>query len=199
MNMWILLFPALLLGADEAKVYRWVDAAGGVYISNTLKGVPERYRIHATPMKLEIARENPGPGKRPVPKLAMPDQIPFSLPKRLAVKADFNTNVKRDALLDSGSEITIITTKLASALNIKLSKARSETLLTPSGRVTVPVVVLDNVKIGNAEVSNIEAAVMDFAGRGEVSAVIGMNFLSRFVFEINSTNELVAFTRLSGN
>jgi hypothetical protein len=42
------------------------------------------------------------------------------------------------------------------------------------------------------------AAIMDFPGRGPVSAIIGMNFLSLFRFEINMREGVIIFGDRTG-
>ncbi len=91
--------------------------------------------------------------------------------------------------------MTIITTKLARALGYDIKNARIGRFKTPGGFLTAPVVKLDLMQVGPATVKNVSAVVFDFKWRGPVSVIIGMNFLSRFVFEIDYLNKKITFQK----
>ncbi|MBI5816311.1 MAG: clan AA aspartic protease [Nitrospinae bacterium] len=197
----VILLAALVLSADlrhEGLAYRWTDVDGSVRISGRLEDVPKDRRNTASPMKLVTVREDKDwtePFAAPMPN---PVSVHFNPPGSMAVEAMFNGLVKRNAILDTGSETIIITSKLAAALGADIRKAGKTRLRTSKGIVEAPVVFLDDVNVGGAHAMRLEAAVMDFPGRGHVSAIIGMNFLSRFVFEINARDNEVTFHKAAG-
>lgn len=187
----------LLAGAafgGQGSVWRWTDESGAVHITGRFEDVPEAYRPGAVRMNLSTATE--------APKKSFPKPEPLDAEKFLrfelsdgmvSITAVFDGTVKRGAWIDTGSELTIITTKLATALGYDFRKADNQTFHTPNGRMTAPVVVLKNVRVGPAMAADVPAAVMDFPGRGPVSAIVGMNFLSLFPFEINMRDKTIVF------
>lgn len=174
---------------ENPFVYKWTDAKGAIHISNSFKAIPQPYREHARKIKL-ISVNYPKVGKMAgFAEASGTARVNFNPSRRgIIVPAVFNGVVKRDVLVDTGSEWVTITTKLAKALGYDTGKSRKTWFQTQSGPVQAPVVELDRLAIGGAEVKGFKAAVIDFEGRGPVSAVVGMNFLSAFVFEIDTYN-----------
>ncbi len=185
--------PQLVM-ADSSVVYRWTDGNGAVHISNRLSDAPEKYRASAKPMEMVVIDSQEPDQVKGSAKLVGGSKIAFDTKKEGIVSlARFNGLTERNAILDTGSGWAIITTKLAIALGYDLENARKSRFKVFGGSVSAPVVSLKSLQVGPAFVSNVSAAVIDFEGRGPVSAIIGMNFLSRFVFEIDHSKGEVEF------
>ena len=185
-------YPAF---AERGSVWRWTDESGAVHISGKLADVPVKYRSGSAPMKFSTVAE-------PAPEPVAPKPAPLDTERimrfdssdgMVAVRAVLDESMERNAWIDTGSELTIITTKLAVALGVDARGAEKRTFHTQNGRVNAPVTLLKSVKVGPAKVSDVTAAIMDFPGRGPVSAIIGMNFLSLFRFEINMREGVIIF------
>lgn len=181
--------------AERASVWRWMDESGSVHISGSLEDVPANRRASAVPMKYSTVAESAPEAVAPRPAPLEKERIVRFDPSggMVAAQVILNDAVERGAWIDTGSELTVITTKLALALGLDMKGAEKRVFHTQSGRVSAPVVMLKSVKVGPANASDVMAAIMDFPGRGPVSAVIGMNFLSLFRFEINMGEGVIIF------
>jgi len=186
MKAWILAAVIAASAAGPDKVYRWTGPDGSVRASNSLSAIPEAYRATAVEMNVVNISQAAAGAERPgfargTATIGFPPSA-----RRIEARALFNGKASRMAVMDTGSDMVVITTKLARALGYDISRLRKTWVATSSGRIQVPVVTLRNIKVGGAEAFGVQAVVMDFEGRGPVSALMGMNFLSLFVFEIDS-------------
>ena len=180
--------------AERGPVWRWTDETGAVHITGRLEDVPAKRQSSAVSMKLStVAEPSAEPAPKPAP-LETERVIRFdSSEGMVAVRAEFGESMERGAWIDTGSELTIITSKLAVALGVDVKNSEKRVFHTQGGRVSAPVTVLKSVKVGPAKAHDVPAAIMDFPGRGPVSAIIGMNFLSLFRFEINMGDGVILF------
>jgi len=181
--------------ADDSFVYRWTDSKGSIHISNSFKSVPGRYLKNVKKIKrIDI---NPSENKEaPILSTVTGEaRIKFNLDDSgMVAPAVFNGSVKRNVLIDTGSEWVTITTKLAKALGYDYKNVRKAWFKTHNGPVLAPVITLERLAMGGAQVRRLQAAVIDFKGRGPVSAVAGMNFLSAFIFEIDTHKRRLILT-----
>ncbi len=195
-----LAITAMQIDAGERFAYRYKDDSGDVHIRGSRESIPDRFREKAVAMRLETIRFSRESRKRNKGDAVLGAAGSILLEEdkgRLMVEAKFNKSVDRGVLLDTGSQLVIITTKLASALGIDLEKSGVSGFTTPSGAFTAPTVFLRSITIGPATVENISAVVIDFPGKGKVSAVIGMNFLSHYTFRIDTIGKKLTFTGLA--
>lgn len=185
--------PAAL--ADEPAAFRWKDDAGAVHITSDPAGIPSRYREKAVPMRVYTVTGAEESAPRP-PGTVRGGRAAVTFDpsgERIGVEAVFDGKVSRRAWMDTGSGPVIITTKLATALGHDIGAAPKEMFSYPGGSGSAPVVTLKSVRVGGAEARDVPAVVMDFDGRGPVSAVIGMGFLSRFSFEVDTARGEMVF------
>ncbi|VAX19419.1 hypothetical protein MNBD_NITROSPINAE03-654 [hydrothermal vent metagenome] len=180
---------------DNSFVYRWADQKGSVHISNSLKSVPGQYLKNVKKIK-RIDISSSKKSKESIFSTATGEaRINFSSDgDSMIAPAVFNGSVKRNVLIDTGSELVTITTKLARALGYDYENVRKAWFQTQSGPILAPVIKIERLAIGHAQVTGLRAAVIDFKGRGPVSAVAGMNFLSAFIFEIDTQNRSLTLT-----
>ena len=201
----VTLFSSSFSRAEEEKfAYRYTDESGYVHIVSSLDLVPEIYRDGASPMRhmtfSKGKKETPDrkKGRATIRDLEGMAVELTSNKGRLSASALFDGVETRMANIDTGSEICVVTTKLAKALGYDIRMARKRLFLTPGGRLDAPVITLKSLTIGSVRVSNIRAVVSDFPWRGDTSAIIGMNFMSRFAFAIDSgENSLVFYSPIS--
>jgi len=181
----LLLLAAPAVAASD-YVYKWIDDDGVVRLSGSLEAAPEKYRASARRIASETAgAETIEPPPRAIGAHGKTTARLVDSVSGLAVTAVFDATVTRDAIIDTGSEWVTITTKLARALGYDPAGAARRWVRTSAGPALVPVVTLKSVHIGAAGAEMVRAAVIDFEARGPVSAALGMNFLSVFVFEID--------------
>jgi len=172
--------------AGHDKVYRWTDGQGAVRASNSLAAIPEMYRSSAVEMRVENIYQTPQRQQRGATARGRATIEFEPSDGQMRAMARFDGKASRMAIIDTGSDLVAITTKLARALGHDIAKCPKTWIATGAGRTQVPVVTLRSVKVGGAEALGVQAVVMDFQGRGSVSAIVGMSYLSLFVFEIDS-------------
>jgi len=107
--------------------------------------------------------------------------------EHIEAPALFDGKASRAVIIDTGSDMVAITTKLARALGYHPATSPRVAVSTSSGGARVPLIRLKSLRVGNAELRDVQAVVMDFAGRGRVSAVVGMSFLSSFTLEVDAS------------
>ncbi|VAX18313.1 hypothetical protein MNBD_NITROSPINAE02-1064 [hydrothermal vent metagenome] len=180
--------------ARSSFVYRWEGDNQAIHITNSLEGVPEKYRAGATRMrKVTIKSIDHAPQLGPA-HVDEFEEISFDKSKPgVIVSAVVDQKVGRKAIIDTGSDWVVITTKFARALGLDIPKLRKGRFRVFGGRINAPVARLQSLRVGPAMAKNVHAAIIDFEGRGEVSAIIGMNFLARFVFEIDQSRGTLTF------
>ena len=79
-------------------------------------------------------------------------------------------------LVDTGATLTILSTREAERLKLAYRQGPQSAAQTANGRVSYRTVMLDRIRIGDVELTNIEAGVLDgYDGPN----LLGMSFLSR--------------------
>lgn len=187
-----LLVPTVSFGAGQA--WLWRDDTGATHISGDRESIPPAFRAKSEPI---ASVDIQGSGIEYNIKTVQPTKdfrVPLeTLGAGVSVETLFNGTQTRMAVLDTGAQWIVITRKLAMALGYDLKTARAGLFSSWSGAVSAPVVTLNSVSIGGAQARDIPAAVVDFDGRGPVSAIIGMSFLNGFRFEINARGGYAEF------
>lgn len=83
--------------------------------------------------------------------------------------------------LDTGASYTMIPWKIAKALGLNPEKSRNTTqIITASGIEISPIVKINSMVLGRAEIKNIEAVVHDLPASSYVDGLLGLNFLNNF-------------------
>ena len=92
-----------------------------------------------------------------------------------------------DFLLDTGTNVTLVTPALARRLDLGATSQVS--LITLAGTELVPRSVLDNVALGTKSIKQLEVLFDDLLGvrslDAKISGVLGQNFLSQFNYLLN--------------
>jgi predicted aspartyl protease len=100
-----------------------------------------------------------------------------------------------DFLLDTGTNVTVITPELAQQLAIR-PKARVS-LITVAGSQVVPYSLLPSLSLGPKTVENLEVIYSDLSEihslHPRICGVLGQNFLSQFNYTLNYRDRLIEF------
>jgi len=95
-------------------------------------------------------------------------------------------------ILDTGATFTSISTSVAQQLGIRPQGAGMVRLVTASGTVQAPVVILDQVEIGGAVARLVPAVVLDLPGMSQSTiGLLGMSFLERFKVNLDLSSGLL--------
>lgn len=95
-------------------------------------------------------------------------------------------------ILDTGATFTSINTSVAQQLGIRPQGASMVRLVTASGTVLAPVVILDRVDVGGAAARLVPAVVLDLPGMSQgMAGLLGMSFLDRFKVNIDLSSGIL--------
>ena len=207
---WVL---ALLLWSSPAlsgDLLRWVDDAGITHFARSLEAVPQKYRDQVKPEKVRTENTpkaaleqrssvNPGAlgagGEKPTPSVY---EVPFDAyegdAQRVIVSVTFNGSVTVPMLLDTGAPGVMISPKVAKRLG--LFGGEEGMVVTAAGGIggKVPAVrtFLETVQVGGAQDTFIPATITESISES-FEGLIGMVFMSKYSFKIDSAKKVVIF------
>jgi len=193
----------LTLTPAYAEIYKWVDRAGRAHFTDTTAGIPPEYRDRME----EKASTAPGP-QRPqtiLPRFSVappPASTTYEVPLRRAgnamlVDAVVDGTMPVHLLLDTGAELTVLSTAIARSLALNLSDAAIMPLRSASGVFFAPMVKVQSITVGNAVVQEVEVIVHD-ATPG-LDGLLGMTFLDNFLVTISGSDHRLILTPLTEN
>jgi clan AA aspartic protease (TIGR02281 family) len=135
-----------------------------------------------------------------IPKTSKPEGIEVNLLRRhelLLVEVLLNNRVRQHFIVDSGASFTLISRKTAMELGLTIDE---NTPIIPVATVNdvilTPLVTLKSLRVGNAEVENVEALVYTMASDKE--GLLGNSFLNKFRVVLDSVSEKMALYPLQG-
>ena len=197
---------AIFILPSYAEMYKWVDDKGTVHFTDDLSAIPEKYREDA-----ETRKPPQGTSTTPL----QPQEKPRSSPSQIASEEEgitvplyrkhellfaevvLNGTVKRYFIVDTGASFTLINKATAQELGI------SEDENTPyiraasvSGIISAPLVTLRSVRVGDAEVENVETLVYPMMAGGD--GLLGNSFLNKFRVSIDSMNGKMMLHSMKG-
>ena len=97
-------------------------------------------------------------------------------------------------VVDTGASIVVISKEVAERLGIAEESTDTdiEIIMANGAAVNAKPVILQSVKIGEAEVKNVPAAILENNVVGGADGLLGMSFLSNFVISVDtSSNKLI--------
>ena len=108
----------------------------------------------------------------------------------MVVEGIVNRKVRANFLVDTGADLTIISSATAKELGITLhSKLPTVRLQTLADSIYVPLVVLDSLEVGGMEVNDVTVAVHDSPifdpYLPDPPGLLGRNFLNHFRMQID--------------
>jgi len=191
----------LTLTPAYAEIYKWVDRAGRVHFTDTTAGIPPEYRDRTE----EKTNTTPGP-QRPqtiLPRFSVappPASTSYEVPLRregnaMLVDAVVDGTMPVHLLLDTGAELTVLSTAIARSLALNLNEAAIMPLRSASGVFFAPLVKVQSITVGNAAVDEVEVIVHD-ATPG-LDGLLGMSFLDNFLVTISGSDRRLILTPLT--
>jgi aspartyl protease family protein len=104
----------------------------------------------------------------------------------ILVRAQLSPNTEVTLLLDTGATYSAISLSAAEKLGLRPKPDQPRvTVITASGTLQAPLIILPSVKIGALEAREVEALVLDLPGGEQVQGVLGLSFLNRFRFSVH--------------
>ncbi len=193
-------FCLLPVGVSAQEIYRWVEENGTIHITDNFLSIPQIY--------LDKVEKRRFPStNRAIRHLILRTQlvssarlivVPFTRRgNRIIVEGIVNGSSTIKFILDTGADLTIIPRSLVQQSGISVDSSITVPLTGIGGTVIRPLVEIDSLKVGEAEVRNLGGVIIEEAtltGHG----LLGGNFLREFWVAIDYTENLLILDRRVG-
>lgn len=195
LSLWGLLvgLGAMTMPAAAGQMYRWVDDQGQVHLTDT----PPTSQRQIHDLKV-YTPTTPSPPAHPSTSPAIDAgraKLTATKPGGTAVvEAMVNRRLTIPLVLDTGADVTVLTKQVATDLRLHgLDRLPTLPFSTPGGLVHFPLITLQSLRVGTAEVRNVEAAI-DIAGHLPMG-LLGMTFMRHFKVTVDHQQRQVIFER----
>jgi aspartyl protease family protein len=193
--------------SSYGEMYKWVDEKGTVHFTDDLSKIPEKYRPEAETRKSTIEIVPPEAKDKSISlppskteKPSEPDGAEVEILRKGEVwttEVLLNERVKRHFIVDSGASFILINPQVAKELDITINENTPFIpITTVSGSILTPLVTLRSVRVGKAEVENVEAVVYTMAS-GE-SGLLGNSFLNKYRVTLDSIRGKMTLVSMHG-
>lgn len=192
----ISLYIILASTSAWALIYVWYDKEGNAHFSNI--------RPPAWIKNYEVREYKPGPALEgakgtegaKATDVAKAIEVPYKKSDGvISVRAIFNGTEGADVLIDTGAAFTVIARSLADKLNLQIKRQGPEVILTTKDApVRAPLAVIGSIKLGEAELKDVQVAVWEmapFSKDPSVSGLLGSNFLHAFKVVIDPAKDKI--------
>ena len=203
----VLLCIALLVISipfSYAEMYKWVDDKGTVHFTDDPSNIPEEYRVDAETRK--PSKEIPTPQLKVQPKLSLPSKavepegISVDLLRRhelLLAEVVLNGRIRQHFIVDTGASFTLINKSTAKELGISVDETTPFIpIFTASSLIFTPLVTLSSIRVGKAEVENVDALI--YTMPSDSAGLLGNSFLNKFKVVIDSMNGKMTLYSMQG-
>lgn len=194
LGAFLVTFCLFAVGISAQEIYRWVEENGSIHFTDNFRSIPQKYRHK---VEKRIFRS----AQRATHHLTAKSQ-PVSSTQKIVVPLTRNGNMVivdgtvngRDTIkfiLDTGAELTLIPRSLVQQLAISLDSSIPTPVTGIGGTIIAPLVKIGSLKVGEAEVRNLDGLIIENAllnGQG----LLGGNFLGKFRVDIDyAKNQLI--------
>jgi clan AA aspartic protease (TIGR02281 family) len=200
----LIILLAVFVPSSYGDMYKWVDDKGAVHFTDDLSNIPEKYREDAETRKSPKETSAPQPRgitKSPLSeKVAEPEGIMVDLVRSGEVsytEVVLNERIKQQFMVDTGASFTVISREAAKELGITIDENTPFIpVATASSIIFNPLVTLRSVRVGEAQVENVDALVHNLPG--DSAGLLGNSFLSKFKVVLDSVNGKMTLYSLEG-
>ena len=190
--------------ASYGEMYKWVDEKGTIHFTDDLSSIPEKYRPDAETRKptKEISAPKPQENSKPsLPqKVSEPEGITVDLFRKhelLLAEVILNGRVRQYFILDTGASFTLINRTTAKELGITIDENTPfMPIFTASSLIFTPLVTLRSIRVGEAEVENVDVLIHDMPST--TVGLLGNTFLNKFKVMIDSANGKMTLYSMQG-
>jgi clan AA aspartic protease (TIGR02281 family) len=185
-------------------MYKWVDEKGTIHFTDDPSSIPEKYREDAETRKPSKEISTPRPQEKPKPslspKVSEPEGIIVDLLRKhelLLAEVILNDRVRQYFILDTGASFTLINRPTAKELGITIDENTPfMPIFTASSLIFTPLVTLRSIRVGEAEVENVDVLIHDMPS--ETAGLLGNSFLNKFKVMIDSVNGKMTLYSMQG-
>jgi aspartyl protease family protein len=191
-----ILFLVLHPSPCRGEIYKWVDEQGNLHFADDLSNIPEKYRPDAELRKARKETSSGGMKERKIEKAPLPSAsaplesqgIEVNLFRRHELwlaEVILNERLKRYLIVDSGASFILINQQTAKELGLTIDENTAFIAgSTVSGVILTPLVTLKSIRVGRAEVENVEAVVYSMPSGQD--GLLGNSFLNKFRVVLDS-------------
>ena len=195
---------AVLVPSSYGEMYKWVDENGTVHFTDDLSTIPERNREGAETRKPPKETPTPKPQEKPRPPLAEKISEPEGMTVDLVRSGEvsfaevvLNERITQHFIVDTGASFTVISREAARELGVTIDENTPFIpIATASSVILNPLVKLRSIRVGEAEVENVDVLVHDLPGGS--AGLLGNSFLSKFKVVLDSVNGKMTLYSLQG-
>jgi len=196
----LIIFPFTGYG----EMYKWVDEKGTVHFTDDLSNIPEKYRQGAETRKPNQDTSTPQfremPKASPSPKVSEPEGITVDLVQKGEVSTAevvLNGRVKQYFIVDTGASFTVINSETAKELDITIDENTPFIpISTASSVIFNPLVTLRSLRVGGAEVGNVDVLIHDMPS--DSKGLLGNSFLNKFKVVLDTLNGKMTLYPMQG-
>ncbi|MFQ5416398.1 MAG: TIGR02281 family clan AA aspartic protease [Myxococcota bacterium] len=193
------LFALLCAAPAAAEIYRWTDAEGDLHFTQDLSQVPAPHREQARraasgPPAGSLQTFSPPRSVAPVARHRSGGsiEIPFErFGTLMRVNAVVNDRELVPFLIDTGASGVSLPSHVAEMLGITIRPDTPRvTVQTANGPISVPVVKLDSVELGDARIEGLHATV----NRSLDVGLLGGSFFNNYRYSIDAAAGVISLS-----
>lgn len=116
----------------------------------------------------------------------------------IIVNALIGGSVTAQLMVDTGASIVLISNDAAKRIGVEYEDIPTEIdiIMADGSTAKAKPIILESVKVGDAEVKNVQGAILEKDVVGGVDGLLGMSFLSHFVVKVDSANNQLILERV---
>ena len=190
----LIMMLAMFVPSGYGEMYKWVDEKGTVHFADDLSSIPEKYREDAetrkpsketlAPQPLEKTKSSP-PVKAPEPEGITVDLVRKG--ELSLAEVVLNGRIRQYFIVDTGASFTLINRPTARELGITIDENTPYMpIFTASSLIFTPLVTVSSIRVGEAEVENVDVLVHDMPTAS--AGLLGNSYLNKFKVTIDSVN-----------
>jgi clan AA aspartic protease (TIGR02281 family) len=200
----LIIVLALFVPSSYGEMYKWVDEKGTVHFTDDLSTIPEKNREGAETRKPPKETSTPKPQEKSQPSLpeniSEPEGVTVDLVRSGEVsftEVVLNERIKQHFIVDTGASFTVISREAARELGVTIDESTPFIpIATASSVILNPLVTLRSIRVGEAEVENVDVLVHDLPGSS--AGLLGNSFLSKFKVVLDPVNGKMTLYSLQG-
>ena len=176
----------------SAEMYKWVDEKGTVHFTDDISSIPEKYREDVE--ERETSKETPDqevrekPAPAPAQKSSEPEGFEVNLVRRSELwlsEVTLNNRLRSFFIVDTGASFTVINSQMAKELGLSIDETTPFIpIYTASQLIFTPLVTLKSIRVGEAEVENIDVLIHNLPSNA--AGLLGNSFLNKFRVVLDS-------------